>query len=199
MVEENKKQKEENKQQIIEAKIEQKLKSKVEKELQLNLNYAKKIQLSILPKYLPKTKECEFSAYYSPIETIGGDLYDAQLIDNNYLVFYIADAAGHGVSAAMLMVYIKQNIEMFTYYQNKKVINSPMEVVKKLNIKLISDKFEGHPQVTMFYCVYNISEKILTYTSTGHPQAVYLSKGIPVQSIGQTSMPIGWKRRYEIL
>lgn len=187
--------KEETKQQLIEeAKMEQKLKSRIENEVQRNLNYARKIQLSLLPRFLPKTREYEFASYYSPIEAVGGDIYDVQYVNNNnYIVFYIGDVAGHGIPAALLTIFVKQSLEMFSYYQNKKIVNSPSEVIKKLNKKLIEAKFEGHPQATLFYCVYDINSKMLTYTSTGHPPAVYINNKNEIQFIGQPCLPIGWE------
>lgn len=184
--------KEAQKQQIKDAKTEQKLKTKVEKELQINLNYAKKIQLSLLPRYLSKTSEYEFSAYYAPIETIGGDLYDALYVNDSYLVFYIADVAGHGIPAAMLTVFVKHSLEVFSYFQDKKMINSPLEVLKKLNKKMIDAKFEGHPQVTMFYCIYEVKTRILTYSSIGHPPAIYIKKNNTIEQIGKPCLPGGW-------
>ena len=51
-------------------------------------------------------------AIFRPGNNVGGDLYDVVCIDDRYAVMYVADAAGHGVSAAMLSVLFKQKLKL---------------------------------------------------------------------------------------
>ncbi len=158
-----------------------------------NLNYARKIQMALLPKELPSTDRYEFEAYYSPAEIIGGDIYDVILYENQYLIFYIADVAGHGVPAAMLTVFVREALKITSTVLNKTILNSPMQVLKELNKKLIDAEFEGSPQVTIFYCIYSLDDKILTYSSAGHHPAVLLrDERKDLLLLGEPSVPLGW-------
>ncbi len=164
-----------------------------------NLNYAKKIQMALLPQTPPETEQYNFEFYYSPAEIIGGDIYDIKFYRDQYVIFYLADVAGHGVPAAMLTVFAKQSLETTTKILNKEILNSPMQALKKLNEKLVDANFEGNPQVTIFYCIYSIEDKTLTYSSAGHHPAVLLRETEEkLIFFGKPSVPLGWFKDIKI-
>ena len=95
--------------------------------------------------------------------------------------------------AAMLTVFVRQALEMTSTVLNKKILNSPIQVLKNLNKKLIEANFEGNPQVTIFYCIYSLEERTLTYSSAGHHPAVLLrEKKDDLLLFGEPSVPLGW-------
>jgi len=51
-----------------------------------NLNYAKKIQMALLPQTPPETEQYNFEFYYSPAEIIGGDIYDIKFYRDQYVI-----------------------------------------------------------------------------------------------------------------
>lgn len=66
------------------------------------LEEARSIQESLLPEKLPKGKGYEVSAYYKPLEDVGGDWYGAQVLPSGAIALQIADVTGHGIAAAFL-------------------------------------------------------------------------------------------------
>ncbi len=165
----------------------------MEREYKRNLSYAKKIQMSLIPKSFPQTDQYEFSGYYSPTETMGGDIFDIKVLDDQYIAFYVADVAGHGIAAAMLTVFVKQSIEMTSTVFRRKIINSPKQVIENLNKKLIETNFEGNPQVTIFYCVFDINSLTLTYSSAGHHSSIVIRNNEKnLIYLGKHSLPAGW-------
>lgn len=162
-------------------------------EYERDLSYAKKLQRSLIIDEFPETDIYQFYGEYLPAETLGGDLFDVKVIDDNYVAFYIADVAGHGIPAAMLTFFVKQSIEMSSIILRKRIVNSPKQVIEKLNKKMIEADFEGSPHVTIFYAVLDLTSLTLTYSSAGHHPAVLLRKNIeePIL-IGKTSKPVGW-------
>ena len=78
--------------------------------LMRNLDYAKNILLALLPTSFPVVKGTEFAAKYMPCEKVGGDFYNVFRLDDQNIGVLIGDVAGHGVSAAMINVFINQNI-----------------------------------------------------------------------------------------
>jgi sigma-B regulation protein RsbU (phosphoserine phosphatase) len=163
------------------------------KEYERDLSYARKIQMSLIPDDFPETEKYRFYGKYLPADLIGGDLFDIKVIDEKYVIFYIADVVGHGVGAAMLTVFVKQSIEMTSTLYGKPIINSPKQVLEKLNKKMIETDFEGNPQVTIFYSILDVENLLLTYSSAGHhPSIIVREKNSEPILIGKNSMPVGW-------
>lgn len=74
------------------------------------LEAAREIQLGMLPdqatlEALPGA--VELRAYLEPAKAVGGDLYDAFMIDERWLYFIVGDVAGKGVPASLFMALAK--------------------------------------------------------------------------------------------
>ncbi len=76
-----------------------------------DLQRAERIQRALLPNHVPEVEGFAAAAVYRPSQSIGGDLYDIFPLDDQRVAFVIADAAGHGVSAAMLSVLFKTRLQ----------------------------------------------------------------------------------------
>ena len=75
-------------------------------EIQYDLNVAREIQQSILPKQFPpfpQYKQFDLYATMSAAKAVGGDFYDFFLVDDNHLGFTIADVSDKGIPAAIFM------------------------------------------------------------------------------------------------
>src|SRR5690606_35155533 len=83
-----------------------------QRKLEQDLDYAKNIQLALLPNSFPNIENMEFAARYFPCEKVGGDFYNIFRLDDKKVGILIGDVAGHGVSAAMLNVFINQKIHV---------------------------------------------------------------------------------------
>jgi serine phosphatase RsbU (regulator of sigma subunit) len=84
--------------QVIEAENEQRAKE---------LEEARQLQLSMLPKGVPHLPQVEIAAYMRPATEVGGDYYDFHLADNGTLTIAIGDATGHGLKAGTLVTATK--------------------------------------------------------------------------------------------
>ena len=75
--------------------------------LEQELRLARQIQMGMLRRanpWFPDRRDFAISARIEPAKAVGGDFYDAFLLDPDHLVLAIGDAAGKGVSAALFMV-----------------------------------------------------------------------------------------------
>ena len=77
-----------------------------------DLQQAEIIQRSLLPRHPPNVPGYTLSALYVPGKNVGGDLYDVFRIDDQHFGLVVADATGHGVSAAMLSVLFKNRLDL---------------------------------------------------------------------------------------
>jgi sigma-B regulation protein RsbU (phosphoserine phosphatase) len=129
------------------------------KKLQDDLNIAKKLQCSLLPKGLPEGK-IKFSFVYQPCEDLGGDFMDIFKIDDEHVGLYIADVSGHGVPASMLTVFLRSSID-------KKNL-SPAGALTSLFKEFNNYDFDKDVYITVFYAIINLKDYSLTYSNAGH-------------------------------
>jgi len=140
----------------------------VNQKLLEDLEYARDIQKSLLPQYLPEDEEVAFSAGYFPAEHVSGDFYNVFKIDEKNIGMYIGDVSGHGVPAAMLTVFAKQSIIGRREGENgKDEIYSPADVLNNVFQTFNSMNFKDYVYFVMLYAIYNKKTKELTYSSAG--------------------------------
>lgn len=74
------------------------------------LNAAREIQMSMVPKIFPpfpERQEFELSAVLEPAKEVGGDFYDFFFVDQHHLVFLLGDVSGKGIPASLFMAVTK--------------------------------------------------------------------------------------------
>ena len=136
--------------------------------LMRNLDYAKNILLALLPTSFPVVKGTEFAAKYMPCEKVGGDFYNVFRLDDQNIGVLIGDVAGHGVSAAMINVFINQNIFFKKVFDDgRQQIFSPRGVLMNCYHKYNEMPFPEEVYVVMLYGIYNIASGEFTYASAG--------------------------------
>ena len=145
------------------------------------MKIASQVQRDFLPKILPNSEKFLWSTFYQPADWVSGDIYDVQRLDEKHIGFYIADAMGHSVPAALLTIFIKQAMVMRQTYGNTYEIFQPAEVIAKLNEKMFSQGLSGCSFATVCYCLLNIEKNTLTYARGGHPYPVLVRNGEPMQ------------------
>lgn len=129
------------------------------KKLKRELNMARRLQCSLLPKNPPEDK-VEFSYIYKPCDTLGGDFLDIFEIDAGHIGVYIADVSGHGVAASMLTVFLRSSID--------KNLLSPADALKKLYKEFNRDYSDQDLYITVFYAIINTQNNTLVYSNAGH-------------------------------
>jgi len=130
-----------------------------------DLNIAKEIQHSILPKDFPAfPHRSDFDIYASmeAAKTIGGDFYDFFLIDDNHLGFVIADVSDKGIPAAIYMA-VSRTIIRATALKGM----NPNECLDYSN-KLLCRENARDMFVTVFYGILNTDTGEVVYTNAGH-------------------------------
>ncbi len=71
------------------------------------LEEARQLQLSMLPKEVPKLPHLEIAAYMKPATEVGGDYYDFHLAEDGTLTVAVGDATGHGLKAGTVVTATK--------------------------------------------------------------------------------------------
>jgi hypothetical protein len=71
------------------------------------LEEARQLQLSMLPKKLPQIPNLEIAAYMKPATEVGGDYYDFHISSDGTLTVAVGDATGHGLKAGTVVTATK--------------------------------------------------------------------------------------------
>jgi sigma-B regulation protein RsbU (phosphoserine phosphatase) len=136
--------------------------------IQIDLNRAMRLQQGLLPKSLPFSDTISLAAIYHPMAKVGGDLYDIFQLDDHRLGLYIADTSGHGISSAMLTIFLKHAVLGILRGQGGEV-RAPGESLCALNQVLVNEAFGQGIFVSMTYLVLDMTTMAFRYSSAGHP------------------------------
>src|ERR1700678_4251948 len=83
--------------------------------IQQEMETARQIQLSILPRELPKGGGLDIAARYVPMTSVAGDFYDFIPIGDKRIGVLVADVSGHGMPAALISSMLKIALSAQTY------------------------------------------------------------------------------------
>jgi serine phosphatase RsbU (regulator of sigma subunit) len=133
-------------------------KEKIEQELQV----ARRIQESILPRTLPRRRGFDFGARMVPARAVGGDFFDFISFDSHTVGISIGDVSDKGVPAAIFMALTRSLLRAEAHR-----LDSPAQVLRRVNQHLL-DMNEAGMFVTVLYGVLNQTTREFTYARAGH-------------------------------
>jgi phosphoserine phosphatase RsbU/P len=156
------------------------------KTLDQELQTVGQIQRSLLPETLPSIPGFEIAAYYQTSAQAGGDYYDFFPLDGGATGLFIADVAGHGTPAAVLMA-----ITHAVAHAQPGTHTPPPVLLGYLNDRLARAYTHGGTFVTAFYAVLDHATRTLTFARAGHnpPRLVRGNEILPLN--GEGGLPLG--------
>ena len=130
--------------------------------LEEELEVASKMQVSLLPRKMPKVPGYNLSAFWKPAYEISGDFYGVYKLPGQRWGLVIADVCGKGASAALFMAMtyslIRERVEKEP---------SPAALLARVNHHLYQQLADSN-FVTCVYIVLDTTTNTLTYTNAGH-------------------------------
>ncbi|HOK65912.1 MAG TPA: PP2C family protein-serine/threonine phosphatase [Anaerohalosphaeraceae bacterium] len=164
---------------ISETEIPQNNQNMLSPDIAEQLEMAGRVQRNFLPSRLPNTEHFHFAALFRPAEWVSGDIYDARRLDEKHIGFYIADAVGHSMPAALLTIFIKQSMVMRQTYEHSWQIFPPKQVISNLNLKMIEQELQGCLFSTACYFLLNCETLEARWARAGHPYPILIRDGKP--------------------
>lgn len=148
------------------------------------LEEAKKLQLSLLPKSLPRIENLDIQVFMQTATEVGGDYYDFYLDnDDNSLTVLIGDATGHGARAGVMVAATKSLFSLLS------LETKPLSMIKKFSSAIKSMNFHN---LFMALTVVKIESNRFVLSNAGMPPALlYSFKEKSIKEIVQKSMPLG--------
>jgi len=150
--------------------------ARMEKELQ----FARRVQMALLPTQLPKrVKGVDVAAQFAPARELGGDFHDFLMPESNTLVVALGDVSGKGVPAALYSVFAGELVRGRTFRRRYLPERStPGKVLGSINTILHERQLEEY-YCTLCYTVFDFKRKTVTVANSGLPY--------PVRVTGETS------------
>jgi phosphoserine phosphatase RsbU/P len=126
------------------------------------LQEAREIQDSLLPKKLPQVPGYELAAMTQPLRFVGGDYYSVVRTSERHTAVCIADVAGKGLPAALLLSSLQAALRPLIWRRL-----APRELCHRLN-RILCDLTPVGKFISLFYAVLDNTDNRLTYCNAGH-------------------------------
>jgi sigma-B regulation protein RsbU (phosphoserine phosphatase) len=143
-------------------------------EIQKELEIARRIQTSILPRAYPDSDHFTVAARYVPMTSVAGDFYDFLLTDPQQAGLLIADVSGHGVPAALIASMVK-----LAATSQRANAADPATLLSGMNTVLHGNTQEQF--VTAAYVYLDAASATLRYSAAAHPPMLLLRAGNVVE------------------
>ena len=158
-----------------------------QRDLERELDFATQVQLGFLPNKRPQRVGLEFCDYYEAAHRVGGDYFDYIELPGGQIAVTVADVAGKGIPAALLMA----RLYSATRYH---LLNQPDLglALQDLN-RDISTSGLGHRFVTCALAVIDPATRQVTLANAGHlPPLIRHADGSITEVVSEhAGMPLG--------
>lgn len=126
------------------------------------LQQAGEIQRQLLPASAPEVPGLEIAGYNAPCRTVGGDYYHFHKFDDGRVAVVVADVAGKGMPAALLMSNLQAKVQVLL-----EDLDGVANMVARLN-RLIASSCPGNRFITFFLGVIDANHEEIVYCNAGH-------------------------------
>jgi serine phosphatase RsbU (regulator of sigma subunit) len=157
-------------------------KEKLEKELEV----ARDIQSSILPRLLPKNEKFDFGHKFVPVSAVGGDFFDFIPLDETNMGIAVGDVTDHGIPAALFMA-----LTVTLLRAESRRTRSAIDTLISVNSQLLEVNDTGM-FVTLLYGILNYETNEFRYARAGHSLPLLLDSNNDFLSFEQeVGQPLG--------
>jgi len=164
--------------------IDEKLES--ERRAAQELEIAKQVQARFFPQTLPPVSTLDYAGTCVQARQVGGDYYDFLNLGEDRLALVIADIAGKGIAAALLMANLQASLRI----QCDIALDDPMRALKSVNRLFYQNATEG-AYATLFFAEYEGNMRRLRYVNCGHLSALILRRDDTLERLHSTSTVVG--------
>ena len=149
------------------------------------LETARQIQRSILPKRPPEIEGLSIAAHYHSMAEVAGDFYDFVVTPSGQLGVLVADVSGHGVPAAIVASMVKIALAV----QEGDIADAGL-VLTRMN-RALCGRFDL-AYVTAVFALIDPVARTLTYAAAGHPSPLLVRAVGGVDSLDERGMVLGF-------
>lgn len=147
------------------------------------LEEARQLQLSMLPKELPQLPHLDIAVYMNTATEVGGDYYDFHVHSNGMLTVILGDATGHGMMSGMMVSIMKSlfmsdrtNKELKPFFENASASIKDMQLGRLM---------------MALTCIQITNNKIVTTNAGMPPLFIYRKSSQSIEEVVINNMPLG--------
>jgi len=131
---------------------------------------AREVQERLFPQTLPPISGLDYSGMCRTALGVGGDYYDFLALPSGRLGFAVADVAGKGISAALLMASLQASLRGETGHGSDLAA-----LMTNLN-KRVYEASSTNRYATFFYAEYSPESRMLQYVNAGHNPPILMHR-----------------------
>ena len=161
--------------------------------LEQDLAAARLTQQSLIPQKPPVLPGWDIAACYRPVIQVGGDIYGWLRMADGRTLFWIADATGHGASAALLTTLAK-----LLFHHGSVEHNEPVEIMAAVNNDFRST-FGARSFMTAMCVALDPTTGRASVVGAGHPPLLVARNGGRTEAIRSSAPPLGLLEQSEFL
>lgn len=153
---------------------------------------ARAVQRKLLPRDKPALRTLDYSGKCIQARTVGGDYYDFLDMGPGRVGFVLADVAGKGVAAALLMANLQGNI-----HNRVGLTHGDLPGLLAAVNEHIYRHTEPEVYATLFFGGYDDHTRSLSYVNCGHSPPLLLRSTGAVERLGATATVLGLFENWE--
>jgi phosphoserine phosphatase RsbU/P len=153
--------------------------------LERDLEAARLTQRSLIPQTPPALPGWEIAAVYRPVIQVGGDIYGWLRMLDGRTLFWIADATGHGASAALMTTLAK-----LLFHHGTAENKSPSEIMGAVNDDFRTI-FGARSFMTAMCVALDARNGRASVVGAGHPPLIVHRKNGAAETVFSSAPPLG--------
>lgn len=157
-----------------------------ERRVSQEMEIATQVQVRLFPQTQPRMTWLEYAGACIPARAVGGDYYDFLQLGPDRLGLVVADVAGKGIAAALLMANLQANLRS----QFVLALEQPERLLQKVN-RLFCDNTPDGTFATLFFADYDDSSGYLRYVNCGHLCGLLVRRDGGVERLNSTCTVLG--------
>jgi catechol 2,3-dioxygenase-like lactoylglutathione lyase family enzyme len=150
------------------------------------LEIAKQVQMRLFPQRRPAIAGLDYAGVCVQARSVGGDYFDFLDLGQEHVAFVLADIAGKGIAAALLMANLQANMRS----QMVSAIDQPDRFLASVN-RLLFENTAISSYATLFYAAYDNMTCRIRYVNCGHLPGLILRADGSIERLDPTSTVIG--------
>ena len=163
------------------------LQLQVSTQLTQELRVASRIQQGLFPRQFPQMPGYDLAARCQPARETGGDFFDFIELSDGRVGMVIADVAGKGMPAALLMANARS-----TWRAEARLAYGPAETLRRANRSVYRD-INSNSFVTFLYAILSPDERQICFAGAGHPLPLVYN-GMGIREVEVYGLPLGLTR-----
>ncbi len=158
----------------------------------VELETARNIQTSILPRLPPELLGVKLAHTYLPATEVGGDFYDVLALEDGRLAVAVGDVAGHGVSSGLVMSMAKSALAVQVTF------NPEVQAVFSTLNRMVFQSARKRLLTTLCYALIDPREREMSFASAGHLFPYRIGAAGRVEALESISYPLGVRDSLEV-